>query len=84
MKNKKPDNFNSLPFRLLGGGYLLYLAWDLRTMVHQGPAVLIAVLVFAVAGAVVVGHSMYAMGWFARKTPPEQEEKTESEVCSDG
>jgi len=62
MKNKDTRSPQSLPWlRLLGGGYLVYLAWDLRTAVQDGPVFLIAVAVFALTGAAVLGHSLIAL-----------------------
>lgn len=47
----------SLILRLLGGGYLMYLAWDLRGSVSDSPLFLVAVIVFAAVGLILVGHS---------------------------
>ena len=48
----------TLYLRLLVGGYLLYLAWDLRTSIPDSPIFLIAVVVFCLAGAILAGSSL--------------------------
>ena len=52
-----PPEF-SVILRILGGGYLVYLAWDLRASVQDGPLFLIAVIVFALVGLVLAGTSI--------------------------
>lgn len=48
----------TLYLRLMVGGYLLYLAWDLRTAIPDGPLFLIAVAVFGLAGVILAGSSL--------------------------
>ena len=48
-ESNSPPEFASI-IRILGGGYLVYLAWDLRSAIGDSPLYLIAVLVFAVVG----------------------------------
>ena len=79
----------SLLLRMVGGGYLLYLAWDLREAFRDGPHFIICAVIFALAGAVLLGHCIYK---FVKKeyipntpyyvpVPPKDEEK--SEECED-
>ena len=76
----------SLFLRLLGGGYLLYLAWDLRASVQDSLLFLIAVAVFAVVGAVLLVHtavSLVRSGAFRRDPVPEIENTEDCEERSD-
>ena len=57
--NKTPQT--TLYLRLFVGGYLLYLAWDLRTSIPDSPLFLIAVAVFGLAGAILAGSSLRAL-----------------------
>ena len=50
---------STLFLRLLAGGYLVYTAWKLRESVAENPLFLIAIVVFAVSGAALMGHA----GW---------------------
>lgn len=59
MKNRdvsKPPQI-SLILRILCGGYLIYLAWDLLGAIHDGLLYLAAVAVFALVGILLIGHS---------------------------
>ena len=49
----------SLLLRMAGGGYLMYLAWDLREAFRDGPHFLIFAVLFAIIGAVLLGHCIY-------------------------
>ena len=49
----------SLLLRMVGGGYLLYIAWDLRSAFRDGPHILIFAVLFALIGAGLLGHSIY-------------------------
>ena len=49
---------SSLYLRLLGGGYLVYLAWDLRGAVEENPLFWIAILVFGGIGLVLAVSSL--------------------------
>ena len=49
---------SSLFLRLLGGGYLVYLAWDLRGAVGENPLFWIAILVFGGIGLVLAATSL--------------------------
>ena len=49
----------SLLLRMVGGGYLLYIAWDLRSAFRDGPHFLIFAVLFALIGAGLLGHSIY-------------------------
>jgi threonine/homoserine/homoserine lactone efflux protein len=56
-ETNSPPEF-SVTLRILGGGYLVYLAWGLRTSVQDGPLFLIAVIVFALVGLILAGTSI--------------------------
>ena len=82
MKDTPKPPQASLLLRILGGGYLLYLAWDLRSTVGDGLLFLAAVIAFALIGAALVFFSVKELvtsGYF-RKEPEsvidESEEKT--------
>ena len=49
----------SLLLRMVGGGYLLYIAWDLRSAFRDDPHFLIFAVLFALIGAGLLGHSIY-------------------------
>ena len=74
----------SLLLRLVGGGYLLYTAWDLRGAFRDGPHFLIFAVLFALIGAVLVGHTIYKFvkkeyipnSPFYAPLPQKEEEKT--------
>ena len=73
-------------YRILGGGYLLYLAWDLRTSIGKGPLFLIAVVVFGLVGAVMLGHSLLTLarqGYFRNYAVPKAEITEDCEERSD-
>ena len=49
----------SLLLRMVGGGYLLYIAWDLPSAFRDGPHLLNFAELFALIGAGLLGHSIY-------------------------
>jgi len=72
--------------RILGGGYLVYLAWDLRASIGQSPLFLIAAVVFGLVGAVLFVHSLMALvrhGYFRKDAAPETEITEDCEERSD-
>ena len=72
--------------RILGGGYLVYLAWDLRASIEQGPLFLIAVVVFGLVGAVLFVHSLVTLvrhGYFRKNAIPDTENTEDCEERSD-
>lgn len=72
--------------RILGGGYLLYLAWDLRGSIGKEPLFLIAVVVFVLVGAVLFVHSLVSLvrhGYFRKDAVPETEITEDCEERSD-
>ena len=76
-RNTPPQS--SLLLRVLGGGYLVYLAWDTRGAVENSPLFWIPIVVFAVVGAVLMVHSLRTLanhGYF-RKDPTPETESTE-------
>ena len=76
----------SLFLRLLGGGYLVYLAWDLRGGVRENPLFLIAAIVFGLVGVVLFTHSLLTMireGHFRKDAISEFETTEDCEERSD-
>ena len=62
---------STLLLRLLAGGYLVYLAWDVRSAMADGPLFVLAVAVFAIVGLLLAGHSLWVLirHDYFRKTP---------------
>lgn len=76
----------SLLLRLLGGGYLVYLAWDLRASVQESSLFLIAVIAFGLVGAALFGHSLVTLlrhGYFRKDPVPKIETTEDCEERSD-
>ncbi len=76
----------SLLLRLLGGGYLVYLAWDLMPSAGDSLLFLTAAVVFGLAGAVLFGHSLLTLlrhGYFRKDPVPEIETTEDCEERSD-
>lgn len=65
-----------LVLRTAAGAYLLYLAWGLREAAADNMAYLLAVIVFALAGAALLATSVLplARGEFLRPGESEEEE----------
>ena len=78
----RPDQTSGL-LRLLAGGYLVNLAWDLRTSIGESPLFLIAVAVFALAGAALVLHSLRVLMRQSRSCDPAIPETEEGEERSE-
>lgn len=57
-KNVSRPPQSSLYLRLLGGGYLVYIAWDLRGAVAENPLFWIAILVFGAIGIFLLAESV--------------------------
>ena len=55
-ERSNPPQF-SLILRLLGGGYLVYLAWGLRDSFRDGPLFIVAAAVFGIVGLALVIHA---------------------------
>ena len=66
-------------FRLLGGGYLVYLAWDMRGAFSDGSLFILAAIVFALAGGALLVHSLWTLikHDYFKKTPVQEAESTE-------
>ena len=62
----------SLILRLLGGGYLLYLAWSLLGTADGNTVYILMAVFFALVGAVLVLHTLLKIsrGEYTRPTPP--------------
>ena len=79
-KNTPPSS--SMILRILGGVYLVYLAWDMRGAIGNGPLFTIAVPVFAVIGALLAGHSIWVLahhGYFRKDSKTDSTEDMEDE-----
>ena len=60
MKKESPKYAQStLILRLLAGGYLLYLSWDLRGAIAESPLFIVAIVAFSLIGAALLIHA----GW---------------------
>lgn len=70
---------SSLYLRLLGGGYLVYIAWDLRGAVEENPLFWIAILVFGGVGLLLTGQSLLKLirREYAGAEDPSEPENTE-------
>ena len=73
----------SLILRLLGGGYLLYLAWSLLGTADGNTVYILMAVFFALVGAVLVLHTLLKIsrGEYTGPTPPDggESEKNEEE-----
>ena len=84
-ETNRPPNASYL-LRLLGGGYLVYLAWDLRSAVHGSLLFFVAVTVFALVGAALFIHSLVTLmrhGYFRKNSADEPEITEDCEERSD-
>lgn len=78
-KNNNQISQTSLFLRVLGGIYLVYLAWDMRSAIAEGPLFIIPIIFFAVVGAGLTIHSIWYLirsGYFS-KTPEIETETIE-------
>ena len=75
--NRPPQS--SLYLRLLGGGYLVYIAWDLRGAVAENPLFWIAILVFGGIGLFLLAQSLMKLARkeYAGAEEPDEPENTE-------
>lgn len=71
----------SLLLRILGGGYLVYLAWGLRGSVGESLIFLAAMVVFALVGLLLMGFSIRELvtSDYFRKQPEDTPSSEESE-----
>ena len=77
--SQKPPQV-SLLLRLLGGGYLVYLAYDLFQSSQGEVKFLIAAALFGLVGAALFVHSLLTLvrsDYFRNSPPPQDEETTE-------
>ena len=86
--NKQANGLSqtSLFLRLLGGGYLVYLAWDLRGAVQESLFFLIAMVIFGLVGVVLFVNSLVTLirrGEFFTTAAPEIETTEDCEERSD-
>ena len=76
----------SLILRLLGGGYLLYLAWSLLGTADGNTVYILMAVFFALVGAVLVLHTLLKIsrGEYTGPTPPvDGESETNEEESHD-
>jgi len=71
---------SSLYLRLLGGGYLVYIAWDLRGALEENPLFWIAILVFGSVGLFLAGQSLWKL---SRREYSGAEDPIEPEITED-
>lgn len=58
MKKESPKYAQStLLLRLVAGGYLLYLSWDMRGGIAESPLFIAAIAAFSLIGAALVIHA---------------------------
>ena len=69
----------SLILRLLGGGYLLYLAWSLLGTANGNTVYILMAAFFALVGAVLVLHTLLKIsrGEYTAAQPPKEDGKSE-------
>ena len=79
-KNVSRPPQSSLYLRLLGGGYLVYIAWDLRGAVAENPLFWIAILVFGAIGIFLLAESVRKL---IRKEYAGAENTAEQETTED-
>ena len=75
---------SSYILRIIVGGYLVYLAWDIRSAAADNPLFLIPIALFAVVGAALAGHSLWVLSRhkYFRKDPSETESTEDWEDTS--
>ena len=81
MNNTKPPQF-SLLLRLLGGGYLVYLAYDLFKTSEGKMQFIAAAVLFALVGGALFLHSLLTLvksDYFRNTPPPENGEESQEE-----
>ena len=81
MNSSKPPQF-SLLLRLLGGGYLVYLAYDLFKTSEEKWQFLAAAAVFGLVGGALFVHSLLTLvksDYFRNTPPPENGEESQEE-----
>lgn len=73
MKKQPPQS--SLILRVLGGGYLIYLGWDLFSTSDGQIKFWVAAGFFALVGAALLGSSLWTLARsdYFRNDPPENE-----------
>ena len=70
----------SLILRLLGGGYLLYLAWSLLGTANGNTVYILAAVFFALVGAVLLLHTLLKIsrGEYISAPPPPEDGESEN------
>ena len=61
MKNIAFPPQSSMYFRMIAGGYLVYLAWDLRHAMAENGMYILAVTGFAIAGLLLMGFALWPL-----------------------
>ena len=71
----------SLILRLLGGGYLLYLAWSLLGTANGNTVYILVAVFFGLVGAVLLLHTLLKIsrGEYTAPTPPDNGESEKNE-----
>ena len=81
-KQKNTPPSSSMILRILGGIYLVYLAWDMRSAIPNGPLYVIPIILFAVVGALLAGHSIWTLahhGYFRKDIKTDSTKDLEDE-----
>lgn len=75
----------SLILRLLGGGYLVYLAWSLLSTANGNTVYILMAVFFALVGVVLVLHTLLKIsrGEYTGSTPPDDGESEIKEESHD-
>ena len=75
----------SLILRLLGGGYLLYLAWSLLSTAGGNTVYILMAVFFALVGVVLLLHTLLKIsrGEYTGPTPPDSGESEIKEESHD-
>lgn len=79
--SQKPPQV-SLLLRLLGGGYLVYLAYDLIKTSQEKALYIAAAVLFGLVGGALFIHSLLTLvksDYFRNSPPPKNEEQPEEE-----
>lgn len=83
MDEKKPQPPQaSVLLRVLGGGYLAYLAYDLLKSGSRDPLILCGAVVFGIVGGVLIffnARSLITNEYFYTKSESEENEEAEEE-----
>jgi len=72
MRKQNTPPQSSLILRLVAGGYLVYLAWDLRHAMAENGMYILAVAGFGIVGLLLIGFALWPLT--RRKTTDDPED----------